>query len=119
MKTLVRICTGMLLACAALVSTANATPPASAAACAACHSDDGSTRLGPSFKGLYGRKAAGGAGFMYSAAMRRADVTWDDASLDAFIADPQKAIPGTLMPFGGVADAKKRAEIIEYLKSVK
>jgi cytochrome c len=47
------------------------------------------------------------------------DMTWDDKSLDAFIADPQKAIPGNLMPFPGVADAKQRAEIIDYLKTVK
>ena len=58
-------------------------------------------------------------GFTYSAALRKAEVTWDDKSLDAFIADPQKAIPGNVMPFPGVADAKQRTEIIDYLKTVK
>lgn len=33
--------------------------------------------------------------------------------------DPQKAVPGNVMPFPGVADAKQRAEIIDYLKTVK
>ena len=51
--------------------------------------------------------------------MKRADVTWVDETLDAFITDPQKSIPGNLMPFPGVADAKQRAEIIAYLKTVK
>ena len=51
--------------------------------------------------------------------MRKSGVTWDDKSLDAFIADPQKAIPGNVMPFSGVADEKQRAEIIDYLKTVK
>jgi Tautomerase enzyme len=40
-------------------------------------------------------------------------------TLDAFIADPQKAIPGNVMQFPGVADEKRRAEIIDYLKTVK
>jgi len=63
--------------------------------------------------------AAPPASFAASAAMEKAGVTWDDKSLDAYIADPQKAIPGNVMPFPGVADAKQRAEIIDYLKTVK
>jgi cytochrome c len=77
------------------------------------------TAWGPSIKGVYGRKAGTGKGFTYSAAMKKADVAWDDKTLDAFIADPQKSIPGNVMPFPGVADAMQRAEIIEYLKTVK
>jgi cytochrome c len=73
----------------------------------------------PSVKGVYGRKAGTGKGFTYSAAMKKADVAWDDKTLDAFIADPQESIPGNVMPFPGVADAMQRAEIIEYLKTVK
>jgi cytochrome c len=119
-KPILRIRAGLaLLACSLLASIANAAPPASAAVCAACHSDDGSQRLGPSFKGVFGRKAGAAKGFTYSPAMRKADVTWDDKSLDAFIADPQKSIPGNVMPFPGVADARQRAEIIDYLKTVK
>jgi len=52
-------------------------------------------------------------------ALKKATLAWDDKSLDAFIADPQKAIPGNVMPFPGVPDAKQRAEIIDYLKTVK
>jgi cytochrome c len=66
-----------------------------------------------------GRKAGTAKGFTYSTAIKKSGMTWDDKSLDAFIADPQKAIPGNLMPFPGVADAKQRAEIIDYLKTVK
>jgi cytochrome c len=119
MKRLVRISAGLAIACSLFASAASAEPPASAAACAVCHSADGTNGLGPSFKGVYGRKAGTGKGFTYSAAMREADVTWDDKSLDAFIADPQKAIPGNVMAFPAVADAKARAEIIDYLKTVK
>ena len=96
---------------------AQAAPPASFAACAACHSSDGTNGLGPTLKGVYGRKAGSVGGFAYSRAMRNAGTTWDDKSLDAFIADPQKAVSGNKMPFAGLPDAKQRAEVIEYLKS--
>src|SRR5262245_11543592 len=122
MKPVVRI-----LALAAIASSlvavtagaANAAAPASFGACAACHSLDGSAGVGPSFKGVYGRKAGSAKGFAYSPAMRKSGLTWDDKSLDSFLTDPQKAIPGNVMPFPGVADDKQRAEIIEYLKTVK
>jgi cytochrome c len=116
MRTIV---TALAIACSLVTATAHAAPPASFAACAACHTSDGTSGLGPSAKGLYGRKAGTAKGFTYSAAMKRAGVTWDDGTLDAFITDPQKAVPGNVMPFPGVADAKQRAEIIDYLKSVK
>jgi cytochrome c len=109
----------LAIACGLIASSAHAAPPPSAAACAACHSEDGSPRVGPSFKGVYGRKAGSAKGFTYSAAMKKAGVTWDDKSLDAFIAEPQKAIPGNVMPFPGIADAKQRAEIVGYLRTLK
>lgn len=118
MKPLVRISAGLAIACSLLAGLAQAAPPASFAACAACHTSHGTNGLGPSIKGVYGRKAGAAKGFTYSPAMKKAGVTWDDKSLDAFIADPQKAIPGNLMPFPGVADAKQRAEIVEYLKTL-
>ncbi len=80
---------------------------------AACHTTDGGTSLGPSVKGVYGRKAGALAGFAYSRAMR------DEKSLDAFVAEPQKAIPGSTMSFGGISDPKQRAEIVDYLKTLK
>ena len=119
MKRIVRISAGLAIACSLFASPASAAPPASIGACGACHSADGTNGLGPSFKRVYGRKAGTGNGFRYSTAMRKAGITWDDESLDAFIADPQKAIPGNVMAFSGVMDAKRRAEIIDYLKTVK
>ena len=119
MKPIVRICLGLALSCGLSVPAAHAAPPAAFAACAACHSSDASHGLGPSFLGVYGRKAAGAKGFTYSAAMKKAGLTWDDKSLDAFIADPQKAVPGNVMPFPGLPDAKQREEVIAYLKTLK
>ena len=89
------------------------------AQCAVCHSVDGSNGVGPSLQGVVGRKAGSFAGFRYSRAMKSADITWDDKTLDAYLTDPQKVIPGNVMPFSGIADAAQRTAIVAYLKTLK
>ena len=84
--------------------------------CAACHSLDGSGRDdGPTLKGVIGRKAGSLEDFRYSAAMKRSDVTWDAATLDKYIADPQAFIPGNRMAFAGMTDQSQRDDLIAYL----
>ena len=119
MKAFLRICSALALGGSFFATAAHAEPPAAYAACAACHSADGKNGLGPTLKGVYGRKAGSAAGFRYSPAMKKAATVWDDKSLDNFLADAQKAIPGNVMPYPGVPDAAQRAEIIDYLKTVK
>jgi cytochrome c len=89
------------------------------AQCASCHTIDGSSLVGPSLKGITGRAAGALPEFRYSRAMKSSGKTWDDASLDAFIAAPQNVIPGNVMPFSGIADAKQRADLVAYLKTIK
>jgi cytochrome c len=89
------------------------------AQCAACHSVEAANGLGPSLQGIVGRKSGTFPGFRYSRAMKNASIVWDDKSLDAYLAEPQKLVPGNLMPFSGVADAKQRTDLIAYLKTVK
>ena len=89
------------------------------AQCSVCHSIDGTNGVGPSLQGIVGRKAGTFAGFRYSRAMKGANITWDDKTLEAYLADPQKAIPGNVMPFSGLADAKQRADVIAYLNALK
>ena len=89
------------------------------AQCSVCHSTDGTNGVGPSLQGIVGRKSGTFAGFRYSRAMKGADITWDDKTLDSYLADPQKAIPGNVMPFSGLADAKQRGDLIAYLKTLK
>ena len=86
--------------------------------CAACHSIDGSTRTGPTLKGIIGRKAGSIAEFHYSRAMKRAAIVWDAATLDAYLSHPQQEIPGNTMPFAGVADDKQRADLVAYLQTL-
>jgi cytochrome c2 len=84
--------------------------------CAACHSLDGSGKDdGPTLKGVIGRKAGSLEDFRYSAAMKRSDVTWDAATLDKYIIDPQAFIPGNRMAFAGMTDQSQRDDLIAYL----
>lgn len=88
--------------------------------CAICHSvsPGKGAAIGPNLGHVVGRKAGSMAGFRYSPRMAAAGFTWDAARLDAFLARPQAVVPGNRMAFGGVADAKRRADIIAYLKTL-
>jgi len=87
--------------------------------CSVCHSIDGSNGVGPTLKGIVGSKAGEVPGFRFSRAMKGSNITWDEKTLNDFIADPQKVIPGNVMPFSGLADAKQRADVVAYLNTVK
>ena len=78
-------------------------------ACGACHSlEPGRHKTGPSLAGVLGRKAGTVEGFRrYSPALKGADVVWNEATLDAWIADPQAFLPGNRMIFRGLPDARR------------
>ena len=89
--------------------------------CRECHSflkDD--NRLGPSLYGVVGRKAGTLLGYEYSPSLKESGVTWDEPTLDKWIANPDAVISGNQMspPYGGVADAAIRKRIIAYLKTI-
>lgn len=117
--------TGALLLAATLVSWQHASAEAidgEAAfnnACRTCHTtkaDD--NRLGPHLHGIVGRKAGAADGYAYSAAMKGAGLTWDEATLDKFIANPDSVVQGNNMkPYTGIDDAAQRKAIVEYLKT--
>jgi len=107
----------------AIAGTASAAGPDAAhgktvfARCAACHDlNTGKTLLGPSLKGVFGRKAGSVPGYAYSPAMKAKGVAWNAASLDAYIAAPMKNTPGTKMPFAGIPNPQDRADLIAYLQ---
>lgn len=89
-------------------------------ACRTCHSmREGDHRLGPSLAGVVGRKAGSIEGYGFSSAMQQSGVVWDEATLDAFIANPDKVVHGNAMkPYGGIDDPAQRKEIVAYLKSI-
>lgn len=85
------------------------------ARCLACHAL-AYDRVGPRHCGLLGRRAGSVPGFAYSQAMKDSHITWDEAMLDRFLAQPLKAVPGTTMTYDGVPDPKDRADLIAYLR---
>jgi nitrite reductase (NO-forming) len=84
--------------------------------CQACHSlDPGKTILGPSLAGIVGRKSGAEPGFNYSPAMKQAALTWDAVTLDGYLMDPQKIVPGNRMPFPGLKTDHDRKDVIAFL----
>jgi len=82
--------------------------------CAACHSLT-TDRTGPHHCGLLGRKAGSVPGFEYSKAMKESKITWNERTLQRFLANPLKAVPGTSMGYAGIPDAGERRDLIAYL----
>src|SRR6202023_3904382 len=85
--------------------------------CAACHTDRPDA-LGPSLKGVFGRKSAALDEFRYSNPMKRANLVWDEDNLRAYIHDPQAKVKGNRMPFGGMSDARDVDDLVAYLKTL-
>jgi cytochrome c len=87
--------------------------------CRTCHTlREGDNRLGPNLHNIIGRKAGSIPDYGYSSAMKDSDLTWDRATLDRFIANPDQVVPGNRMkPYGGLTSAEERAQIIDFLEA--
>ena len=87
--------------------------------CAACHSlESGRNLTGPSLANLFGRKAGTVPNFQrYSEALKRSDIVWDKQTLDAWLRDPAKFIPGNDMVFPGIPSDAVRRDLIAFLKT--
>jgi cytochrome c len=87
------------------------------AKCQACHSlDAGANKIGPSLHGIIGRASATVDGFKYSDAMQNAHLNWTPDTLDQYLANPRKSVPGTKMAFPGLPKPQDRADLITYLE---
>ena len=72
-----------------------------------CHSaQKGVNSTGPSLYGVYGRTSGTVPGFAYSNANKNAAIVWEDETLNKFLENPKKYVPGTKMAFAGIK-AKK------------
>lgn len=83
--------------------------------CIACHSIDVSL-AGPAHRGVFGRKAGSVSDFEYSPALKKSKVIWNEKTLDKWLTNPEKFIPGQKMGYS-VSNAKDREDLIAYLKS--
>ena len=92
------------------------------ATCIYCH-DNTPAKIngeGPELTDVFWRKAGSASGFTYTSAMKAAGASglvWDAKTLDTFLEGPSKLVPGTTMALS-IADAKQRAQIIAYLRSL-
>ena len=87
--------------------------------CVICHAKvAGKNGVGPSLFNIVGRQAGTVEGFNYSPANSNADFIWTEDALFAFIENPREYLPGTRMTFAGVSDEQKRADIVEYIKTL-
>ena len=96
-----------------------ATKPPIFAVCSACHSEDpGDNGIGPSLAGVFGAKAGHVGSFDYSDAMKSSGLTWNEATLNRYLENPQGVVPGTSMSYNGLKNAQQRKAVIDYLKTL-
>lgn len=92
--------------------------------CKMCHdlTAAASLKMGSPLWNVYGSTAGAVAGYKYSKAMAdkgAAGMAWDEENLDGFIENPKGLVPGTKMFFPGIKNAQDRADLIEYLETLK
>ena len=89
--------------------------------CKACHQvgPEAKNGVGPILNGIVGRKAGEGASYNYSDANKNSGLTWDEATLRAYLTDPKAKVPGTKMIFPGIKREKQLDDLMAYLKGIK
>ncbi|MBC3920657.1 c-type cytochrome [Undibacterium sp. CY18W] len=87
------------------------------AKCAACHAMQ-FNGVGPAHLGVVGRKAGSVDGYIYSVALSKSDLVWNEKLLDAWLRNPEKLVPGQKMGIS-IPSARERAHLIAYLKTLK
>ncbi len=92
--------------------------------CSFCHNmqpGGDQHKVGPNLYNIMGQRAGTVPGFGYSDAMRAArerGLVWTDETVAAYIADPQRWMPGTTMivSSGPIPDPKVQAAVVNLLK---
>jgi cytochrome c len=82
--------------------------------CTGCHAMD-ADREGPRLRGVFGRKAGSVEGFTYSAGLKTSGITWNDATLERWLSDPDLVVKDNNMSIA-VPKAEERRDLIAYLK---
>ena len=88
--------------------------------CSQCHDGDkkGGNFKGPHLWNVMGRMAATREGFRFSAAMKAVKKKWTYATLNYYLADTERAVPGREMNLTGIDDNATRANVIAYLRTL-
>ena len=87
--------------------------------CKTCHTleEGGRAKLGPNLWNIYGKTAGTAEGFAYSKVMKESAIVWDDETLDAYLANPRKYMPGNRMTFVGLRKEEDRKDVLAYIKA--
>jgi cytochrome c len=100
-------------------AAARGAAPLSFGICRSCHSvEKGQTIVGPSLWGIYGTRMGDVPGYDFSAGMKASGLILDDATLDAWLANPAALVPGTRTGHAIERDPAQRRLIIAYLKTL-
>ena len=87
--------------------------------CGACHSTEPRVNMiGPSLAGIVGSKSGAVPGYSFSPALKAANITWAEQTLDKFLENPKQDVHGTKMPIM-VPNPKDRDNVIAYLETLK
>ena len=73
-------------------------------------------KVGPNLSGIFGRKTGQADGYSYTDANIKKGITWGEDTMDIYLTNPKKYIPGTKMVFAGIKKDKERKQLIAYLK---
>ena len=121
MRQLSCVLTALTVAAGAMLVTPGHTQPAAddgkqlfEKRCGGCHALD-RDQEGPRLGGVYGRAAASVKSYEYSVALQKSHLAWDAQTLDRWLEDPDKLVPGNNMDFH-VESADERSVIIAYLR---
>jgi cytochrome c len=83
--------------------------------CSGCHALD-ENRVGPAHRGVFGRKAGSAPDYGYSSSLASSTVVWSEETLDRWLTNPEKFIPGQKMSVSVAKEADRR-DLIAYLKA--
>ena len=88
--------------------------------CSSCHDEYKSSThgKGPNLWNIFGRKAGTSKGFDYSVAMRQSGHIWDYATLNYYLSNTKRAVPGRIMNFKGIRKDSDRAKLLLFLRSM-
>ncbi|MBT5072378.1 MAG: cytochrome c family protein [Kordiimonadaceae bacterium] len=89
--------------------------------CRLCHTftKGDKAKIGPNLYGVHNKKAGLFEGYKYSKGIIEADLTWDDATLDAYLLKPRDVVTKGKMIFAGFKKETDRDDVIAYLKTLK
>ena len=114
MRTLLLICLVAAAACAGQSPDTSKGAELFGKRCGGCHALD-RDKEGPRLQGVYGRVAGSVASFQYSEALKKSGIKWQEDTLDKWLTETEKLVPGNDMAFR-VVNPDERREIIAFLK---